>query len=54
MIARLQRLASTGRRLLSDRDVQDGVVEFRIALAQALLIGAPIVLISIGIMAVLP
>ncbi|WP_300113390.1 hypothetical protein [Sphingobium sp.] len=48
------RLFAMGHGLLSDCDVQPGCVEMRIALAQAAFVGAPIVIIAILFMAVLP
>ncbi|WP_370176279.1 hypothetical protein [Sphingobium abikonense] len=48
------RLFVMGQALISDRDVQPGRVEVRIALAQAAFVGAPIVIIAILFMAVLP
>ncbi|MFY9350088.1 MAG: hypothetical protein WBL20_14365 [Sphingobium sp.] len=54
MMSRLIHLAQIGRSLLSDRHVELGAVEFRIALAQAIFVGAPIILVGIIIMAALP
>jgi hypothetical protein len=50
----IARLIVTARALVSDRNVQSGQVEMRIALAQAALVGVPVVLIGLAFMAVLP
>lgn len=50
----IARFMAAAHRLLSDGDVRDGHVELRIALAQAALIGVPLILIGLGLMAALP
>ena len=48
------RVFAWGEALVSDRHVELGCVEVRIALTQAALIGAPIAFIAVLFMAVLP
>lgn len=50
----IARLFAAAHRLLSDSDVREGHVEMRIALAQAAMIGVPLILIALGFMAAMP
>lgn len=50
----MARIFAFGRNLLSDSHVQRGEIEMRIALAQFALIGVPLFLIGVAIMAALP
>jgi len=50
----MRRLLSAAREWLDDTHGYPGVIELRIALAQAALVGVPLALIGLGLMAVLP